>query len=56
MVRRAHDGGAGYLFALNRGTQPVTVPGRGVDLLSGIRSTGTVTVSGGQAVVLREDG
>jgi len=55
LVRREHDGGASYLFALNRGTEAVTVPARGVDLHSGARATGSVTVGAGQVVVLREE-
>jgi beta-galactosidase len=55
VVRRAHDGGPSYLFALNRGTEAVTVPGRGVDLLSGDRANGSVTVAAGQVIVLREE-
>jgi beta-galactosidase len=55
LVRRAHVGGASYLFALNRGAASVTVPGNGVDLLSGAQAEGQLTVSAGQAVVLREE-
>ncbi len=55
LVRRAHDPAApSYLFVLNRGTEPVTVPGRGRDLLSAAHATGSVEVAAGQAAVLRE--
>ena len=33
----------------------MTVPGHGVDLLSGDRADGQLTVPAGQAVVLREE-
>ena len=56
MVRRRHDGGSSYLFALNGGPEAVTVSGHGVDLLSGERASGSVPVAAGRAVVLREDG
>ena len=56
VVRRQHDDGPSYLFALNRGEAASTLPGQGVDLLTGERASGSVTVPGGQAVVLREDG
>jgi beta-galactosidase len=56
VVRRRHEGGSSYLFALNRGAEAATVPGSGVDLLSGERASGSVAVAAGQVVVLREDG
>jgi beta-galactosidase len=56
VVRRRHEGGSSYLFALNRGAEAATVPSTGVDLLSGERASGSVTVAAGQVVVLREDG
>jgi beta-galactosidase len=55
LVRREHEGGRSYLFALNRGADAVTVPARGEDLLSGDRADGQLTVPAGQAVVLREE-
>jgi beta-galactosidase len=45
-----------YLFVLNRGTSPATVPAHGVDLLSGVPVTGKVTVAAGGAAVVREEG
>lgn len=43
-----------HLFVLNRGADPVTVPARGTDLLSGGPVDGTVTVAGRAAAVVRE--
>ncbi len=55
LVRRMHEGGSSYLFALNSAAEPVTVAARGVDLLSGAHADGTLTVPAGQVVVLREE-
>jgi beta-galactosidase len=54
-VRRRHAEGASYLFVLNHTDRPATVAGTGVDLLSGARHAGAVTVPAGGVAVLRED-
>jgi beta-galactosidase len=44
-----------YLFVLNRGDLPATVPARGTDLLSGKRVDGEVRVAAGAAAVVKSD-
>lgn len=53
LVRRVHQDGRGYLFALNRGERDARVPAHGVDLLTGADVTGTLTVPAGRPAVLR---
>ena len=55
VVRRRHDDGASYLFVLNHGDRSATLAGRGVDLLTGDRRDGAVTVPAGGVAVLREE-
>jgi beta-galactosidase len=44
-----------YLFVLNRGDLPASVPATGVDLLTGDRADGELRVAAGAAVVIRSD-
>jgi len=44
-----------YLFVLNRGDVPATVPATGTDLLSGERADGEVRVGARTAAVIRSD-
>jgi beta-galactosidase len=53
-VRRVGPQGS-YLFAINHSRDPLTVPGNGVDLVSGERADGEFTVPAGGVAVLRED-
>jgi beta-galactosidase len=50
LVRRGR-----HLFVLNRSHDPVKVPARGLDLLTGERVGGTVDVPAGGAAVVREE-
>ncbi|GAA1735207.1 beta-galactosidase [Luedemannella helvata] len=53
-VRRAHADGTSFLFLLNHGDEPATVPVAGEDLLSGTVWAGPTEVAAGGVVVLRE--
>ncbi len=44
-----------YLFVLNRGDLPATVPASGTDLLTGERVDGEVRVAAGAAAVVKSD-
>jgi beta-galactosidase len=44
-----------YLFVLNRGDLPATVPASGTDLLTGERADGEVRVAAGAAAVVKSD-
>jgi beta-galactosidase len=44
-----------YLFVLNRGDLPATVPASGIDLLTGERADGEVRVAAGAAAVVKSD-
>jgi beta-galactosidase len=55
LVRRRHPGGPGFLFVLNSGAEPVTVPARGIELLSGAAADGRIEVATGAAAVIQED-
>ncbi|MFB2597857.1 beta-galactosidase [Herbiconiux sp. P17] len=52
-VRRVGPGGS-YLFAINHSREPVTVPARGFDLVSGTAAEGELTIPAGGVAVLRE--
>jgi beta-galactosidase len=54
-VRRRHPDGTGYLFVLNHTDRPATLPGAGLDLLTGVRHDGAVTVPAGGVAVLRDE-
>ena len=43
-----------YLFVLNRGDVPATVPARGTDLLTGEVADGNLRIGAGSAAVVRE--
>ena len=53
MVRRTGDDRS-YLFLINHSPEPVTIDGKGLDLLTGALHDGQVTVPSGGVVVLRE--
>lgn len=55
-VRRvAVEGGASYLFVINHARRELTVPGEGLDLVSGERAEGSLVIPAGGVAVLRED-
>ncbi|EYR65072.1 beta-galactosidase [Actinotalea ferrariae CF5-4] len=54
VVRRAHDGGASYLFVINHSDDVVEVPVPGHELTQGVR-TETLRVPPGAVRVVRED-
>ncbi|WP_344125685.1 beta-galactosidase [Luedemannella flava] len=53
-VRRSHPDGTSFLFLLNHGDEPATVPAAGEDLLTGGVWAGPTQVPAGGVVVLRE--
>ena len=53
-VRRSSDT-ASYLFLINHGTTEGIAAGSGVDLLTGFRHDGKVTLPPGAVAVVRED-
>ncbi|MCM6761209.1 beta-galactosidase [Rathayibacter sp. ZW T2_19] len=44
-----------WLFAINHSAEPLTVTGRGVDLVTGARVDGVLELAGGAVAVIRED-
>ncbi len=53
-VRRAHEDGRTYLFALNHTDKPVTIPTEGTDLLTGADWNPRTHLHGNSAAVIRE--
>ena len=54
-VIRRRSGHGSWLFALNHSATAVTLSARGLDLVTGRRSEGELTVPGGGCAVIRED-
>jgi beta-galactosidase len=54
-VRRRSGDGRSWLFLLNHTGDPATVPGSGVDLLTGVEATGSVELPPGGVAVVREE-
>jgi beta-galactosidase len=52
-VRRAGDGRS-FLFVMNHTVEPVVVPVRGRDLVSGVQAAGELTVPAGGSALVRE--
>ncbi|WP_326609135.1 beta-galactosidase [Streptomyces scopuliridis] len=55
VVRRSAPRGGSWLFAVNHTLHPVRVAATGVDLVSGIRSPGAITLPAGEVAVIAED-
>ncbi|MFC5928384.1 beta-galactosidase [Cryobacterium melibiosiphilum] len=58
VVRRRAPGGSvgpSYLFVINHGDQPVSVPARGFELVTGSPASPTISVPAGAVRVIRED-
>ncbi|MGW3955777.1 beta-galactosidase [Streptomyces sp. NPDC004752] len=55
VTRRTAPGGASWLFAVNHTQHTAQLPATGVDLLSGTRSPGKLTLPPGDVAVVRED-
>jgi beta-galactosidase len=54
LVRRAHDDGRSYLFAINHTGEALAVPATGTDLLSGTPWTPDRSLAAGETAVIRE--
>ncbi|MGW2512715.1 Beta-galactosidase C-terminal domain [Streptomyces scopuliridis] len=55
VVRRSAPKGGTWLFAVNHTENPVQVAATGLDLVSGIRSPGAITLPAGGVAVIAED-
>jgi beta-galactosidase len=55
LVRRSHEDGRSYLFAINHSDDPATVPATGRDLLTGNPWAPTRPLEPGECAVIRED-
>ncbi|MFB8348562.1 beta-galactosidase [Streptomyces niveus] len=55
VVHRTAPGDRTWLFAVNHTRHPVRVAATGVDLLTGVRSSGTITLPAGEVAVVAED-
>jgi beta-galactosidase len=59
VVRRrglGQNGPASWLFAINHGVEPASLPARGVELLTGAEVGGRLDLSAGAVAIVREDG
>ncbi|MFI6704378.1 Beta-galactosidase C-terminal domain [Streptomyces sp. NPDC050509] len=54
VTRRTTHDGMTWLFAVNHTAHPAQVAATGVDILSGTRSSGVVTVAAGEVAVVAE--
>ncbi|MCD0445993.1 beta-galactosidase [Glycomyces sp. A-F 0318] len=54
LVRRRHEDGRSYLFAINHGTEPAEVPAEGDDLLTGRPWAAKGILDPGETAVIRE--
>jgi beta-galactosidase len=54
LVRRRHEDGRGYLFAINHGEEPVKVPATGRNLLTGKPWAPMLSLKPGECAVIRE--
>jgi beta-galactosidase len=54
LVRRRHEDGRGYLFAINHGDEPVKVPATGRNLLTGKPWAPMLSLKPGECAVIRE--
>ncbi|GAB4002030.1 hypothetical protein GCM10029992_39140 [Glycomyces albus] len=54
-IRRTHEDGRSYLFALNHTDQPATIPVAGTDLLTAALCGPEISIAPGAVAVIRED-
>ncbi|MGW6512323.1 Beta-galactosidase C-terminal domain [Streptomyces niveus] len=54
VTRRSAPDGRSWLFAVNHTDQPARVATTGVDVLSGTRSPGVLTIPAGEVAVVAE--